>query len=246
VPRIGSTDDYHAGLGGGRADPSDQGRIYRQGHWGDQVEFRNPVITGERLSPNVRTVRGEAMTIHFRRLSMTVAALLAAAAWLLGRVPSTATPVPMAKPPTADEVRKRLFATCWYETSKVVAGKEDPNGPLGWKFGPDEVEIWQITGELVTDRMVGGATTDVSAKAWRLDIIRKGERGRVAILPSIFKFDGDTLVWVTEFPGDGWYQQVDPNGHYKGRPTGFESTGRNRYAVYRLKPCEYLQTTPPN
>src|SRR5262245_17444458 len=187
---------------------------------------------------------GAAMTIHFRRLSMTAVALLAAATWLSARVPLTATPVPMAKPPTADEVRKRLFATCWYETSKVVAGKEDPNGPLGWKFESDEVENWQITGELVTDRMVGGVTIDVSAKAWRLDIVRKGERGRVAVLPSIFKFEGDTLVWVTEFPGDGWYQQVDPNGHYKGRPTGFESTGRNRYAVYRLKSCQYLQTTP--
>jgi hypothetical protein len=185
------------------------------------------------------------MTIHFRRLSMTAAALLAAAAWLSGRVPLTPSQAPKAKPPTADEVRKRLFATCWYETSKVVAGKEDPNGPLGWKFGSDEVENWQITGELVTDRMIGGVAIDVSAKVWQLDIIWKGERGRVAVLPSIFKFDGDTLVWVKEFPGEGWYQQVDPNGDYKGRPTGFESTGQNRYAVYRLKPCEYLQTTPP-
>jgi hypothetical protein len=185
------------------------------------------------------------MTILFRRLSITAAALLATTAWLSARVPLIPSPAPKAKPPTADEVRKRLFATCWYETSKVVAGREDRSGPLGWKFGPGEAENWQITGELVTDRMPGGVTIDVSAKAWRLDVIRKGERGRVAVLPSIFKFDGDTLVWVTEFPGDGWYQQVDTNGHYKGRPTGFESTGRNRYAVYRLKPCEYLLTTPP-
>lgn len=185
------------------------------------------------------------MTIHFRRLSMTALALLVTAAWLSDRIPSTASPVPKPKPPTAEAVRKWLFATCWYETSKVVAGKEDPNGPLGWKFGSDEVENWQITGELVTDRMIGGVTIDVSAKVWRMDIIRKGERGRLTVLPTIFKFDGDTLVWVTEFPGDGWYQRVDPTGHYKGRPTGFESTGGNRYAIYRLKPCAYLQTTPP-
>lgn len=59
------------------------------------------------------------MTIHFRRLSMTAVALLAAAAWWSGRVPLTASPAPKAKPPTADEVRMRLFATCWYETCMV-------------------------------------------------------------------------------------------------------------------------------
>src|SRR5687768_14388690 len=99
---------------------------------------------------------------------MSAVALPAAAAWLTGRLPLTASAVPKSKPPTADEVRKRLFAACWYETSKVVAGKENPNGPLGWKFGSDEVENLQITGELVTDRMAGGVTIDVSAKVWRL------------------------------------------------------------------------------
>jgi hypothetical protein len=149
------------------------------------------------------------------------------------------------KSPTAEEVRKRLFGTCWYETGKVVAGKKDPSEPLGRKFGPDAAENWQITGELVTDSTSGGVTIDVSRDVWRMDILSKGERGRVSVLPTIFKFEGDTLVWVTEFPGEGWYQTVDPDGDYKGRPTGFESTRQNRYAVYRFKPCDYLQTTPP-
>ncbi len=169
----------------------------------------------------------------------------AGADWLVGCGPASAAPVPKPLPPTAEEVQKRLFGTCWYEVGKVVAGKKDPDGPLGWKFGAGEVENWQITGELVTDRMFGGATIDISRDVWRMDILSKGERGRVAVLPTIFKFEGDTLVWVTEFPGDGWYHQVDPTGNYKGRPNGFESTKQNRYAVHRLKPCEYLQTTPP-
>ena len=170
--------------------------------------------------------------------------LLAVAVWLVG-TPLPAAPVPKTKPPTSEEVRKRLFGTCWYETGKVVAGKEDPNEPLGWKFGADEVENWQITGELVTDRMFGGATIDMSREPWRMDILRKGERGRVVVLPTIFKFEGGTLVWVTEFPGEGWHSGVNPKGDYTGRPSGFESTKKNRYAVYRLKPCDYLQTTPP-
>ena len=128
---------------------------------------------------------------------------------------------------------------------KVVAGKEDPREPLGWKFGADEVENWQITGELATHRTIGGVTIDVSRDLWRMDILHKDERGRVAVLPTIFKFEGDVLVWVSEFPGEGWYQKADPKGNYKGRPSGFESTRQNRYAVYRLKPCDYLQTTPP-
>jgi hypothetical protein len=97
----------------------------------------------------------------------------------------------------------------------------------------------------VTDRMMGGATIDVSREPWRLDILRRDDRGRVAVLPTIFKFEGDTLVWVTEFPGEGWYSEVDQHGEYKGRPTGFVSTKQNRYVVHRLKPCDYLQTTPP-
>jgi hypothetical protein len=164
---------------------------------------------------------------------------------LIGWGPMPAAPALKPKPPTAEQVRKRLFGTCWYETGRVVAGRDEPDGPLGWKFGADEVESWQITGELTTNRVMGGVTIDVSRGVWRMDNLSKGERGRVAVLPSIFKFDGDTLVWVTEFPGEGWYEQVDPHGDYKGRPTGFESTKENRYAVYRLKPCEYLQTTPP-
>jgi hypothetical protein len=128
---------------------------------------------------------------------------------------------------------------------KVIAGKNDPSEPLGWKFSGDEVENWQITGELVTYRMFGGAKIDVSKQPWRMDIFSKNERGQVSVLPTIFKFEGETLVWVSEFPGEGWYQVVDPKGEYKGRPTGFESTEKNRYAVHRLTPCDYLQTTPP-
>jgi hypothetical protein len=147
--------------------------------------------------------------------------------------------------PTAEEITKRLFGTCWYEIDKVIAGERDPDGPLGWKFSAKEVENWQITGELVTYRMFGGAKIDVSKEPWRMDILSKNERGRVSILPTIFKFEGDALVWVSEFPGEGWYSEVDRDGHYKGRPTGFKSTKQNRYTVLRLRPCEYLQTTPP-
>lgn len=179
------------------------------------------------------------------RRSFTAAALVAAVVGLIGWGPLPAAPVPRPKPPTAEEVRKRLFETCWYETGKVVAGKADPAEPLGWKFGPDGVENWQITGELTTGRLVGGVTVDVSRGLWRMDVLQKDERGRLAVLPTVFKFEGDTLVWATEFPGEGWYQAVDPNGDYKGRPSGFESTKQNRYAVYRLRPCAYLQTTPP-
>jgi hypothetical protein len=159
--------------------------------------------------------------------------------------PATPAAAPKPKRPTAAEVKKRLFGTCWFEIEKVIAGKKDPNEPLGQKFGPDEVENWQITGELVTYRMFGGAKIDVSKEPWRMDILSKNERGQVSVLPTIFKFEGDTLVWVSEFPGEGWYSEVARDGEYKGRPTGFESTKENRYAVHRLKPCEYLQTTPP-
>jgi hypothetical protein len=179
------------------------------------------------------------------KVSFTATALLAAAVWLIGGEPLPAAPIPKTKPPTPEEVRKRVFGTCWYETSKIVAGREDPSEPLGRKFGADEVENWQITGELVTHRMFGGATIDMSKEPWRMDILSKDERGRVSVLPTIFMFEGDTLVWVTEFPGEGWYSAVDPKGDYKGRPSGFESTKQNRYAVYQLKPCDYLQTIPP-
>jgi hypothetical protein len=176
----------------------------------------------------------------------TSAALLAAVVgWSDGEAPAGAAPKRKPTPSTAAEARERLFATCWCETGKVVAGKADPSEPLGWKFGPDEVENWQMTGELVTHRMFGGATISAAmgapGKVWRMDILSKGERGRISVLPTLFKFEGDTLVWVSEFPGDGWYQEVDPSGNYKSRPTGFESTAQNRYAVYRLKPCDYLQ-----
>ncbi|HVK13330.1 MAG TPA: hypothetical protein VM597_31540 [Gemmataceae bacterium] len=179
------------------------------------------------------------------RRSFVATALVATAVCWTVRGPTPAAPKVKPRGPTADEVRKRLFGTCRYETGKVIAGKQDPNEPLGWKFGADEAENWQITGELVTYRMFGGATIDVSRTPWRLDILSRDDRGRVSVLPTIFKFEGDTLVWATEFPGEGWYSVVDPAGDYKGRPTGFDSTEANRYAVYRLKPCEYLQTSPP-
>lgn len=177
--------------------------------------------------------------------SFPMMVLLAVVVWPTNRGLMSADPMPKPKPPGVEKVRKRLFKTCWYETGKVIAGKEDPNGPLGWKFGADEVENWQITGELVTYRMFGGATIDVSQDVWRMDILSKDEKGRTSVLPTIFKFEGETLVWVSEFPGEGWYQQVAPDGNYKGRPSGFKSTEQNRYAVFRLKPCDYLQTTPP-
>jgi uncharacterized protein (TIGR03067 family) len=177
--------------------------------------------------------------------SFTAAALLAAAVWLLNYEAVPAAPPPKPKPPNAEEVTKRLFGSCWYEVDKVIAGKKDPSEPLGWRFAAKEVENWQITGELVTFRMFGGIRIDVSKEPWRLDILSKNERGRTSVLPTIFKFEGDTLVWVTEFPGEGWYSEVARDGNYKGRPTGFKSTKENRYDVRRLKPCDYLQTTPP-
>jgi hypothetical protein len=158
-------------------------------------------------------------------------------------IPAASEPKP--KPPSVEEVRKRLFGTCWYEMSKTIAGKDDPKEPLGWKFTADGMENWQITGELVTSQTIGNITIDVSKDLWRMDILSRNENGRVSVLPTIFKFEGDTLVWVSEFPGEGWYSAVAPDGEYKGRPTGFKSTAENRYAVYRLKPCDYLQTTPP-
>ena len=193
----------------------------------------------------MRVIRGTGPGVRGRGRSFTGAALLAGVLGLVDWGPTPAAPLPRPRPPTAEEVRRRLFGTCWYETDKVVAGKDDPAEPLGWRFGADESENWQITGELVTDRMVGGATIDVSREPWRLDILRRDDRGRVAVLPTIFKFEGETLVWVTEFPGEGWYSEVDRHGDYRGRPTGFVSTTQNRYAVHRLKPCDYLQTTPP-
>jgi len=114
------------------------------------------------------------------RRSFTRAALLAAVLCSIHREPMPAAPTSRPKPPTVDEVRKRLFGTCWYETGKVVAGKEDAREPLGWKFGADETENWQITGELVTSHMSGGVTVDVSGDVWRMDILSTGERGRVS------------------------------------------------------------------
>jgi hypothetical protein len=118
-------------------------------------------------------IRATPLDVHAMKRSFTWAALLAAAVLLIGCQPLPADPVPKPVRPTAEEVTKRLFGTCWFETKKVIAGKEDPSEPLGWKFGAKEVGNWQITGELVTYRMFGGATIDVSKDPWRMDILSK-------------------------------------------------------------------------
>jgi hypothetical protein len=57
-------------------------------------------------------------------------------------------------------------------------------------------------------------------------------------LPTIFKFDGDELVWVAPFSGEGW-QKYNATGSYT-RPTAFSSTKENRQTFRRLKRCENL------
>lgn len=177
--------------------------------------------------------------------------------WLIGLavaaavVPVVAAPVPKAeaKKWTDEEVTKRLFATCWYEVEKTVDGKPWPGhnySPFGWKFGEKATECWELGGELSTSETTGGVVVDVSSDPWRLDVLSKDEKGKVSVLPGVIKFDGDDLVWATEFPGEGWYSVVDAKGEYKGRPTGFESTAANRLCVCRLKPCTYLQTVFPD
>jgi hypothetical protein len=155
-------------------------------------------------------------------------------------------PVPKPLPLTTEQARKKLFG-CWYEVEKVVAGQPWPKhnfGALGWKFDAEEVENWQLTGELVTDLHRGGPKINITTTPWRLDVHNRKDNGEVVVLAGIFKFEGDDLIWVTEFPGDGWYP-LNPAADYSGRPTDFTSTKENRYEWMRLKRCEYLQTQFP-
>lgn len=157
-------------------------------------------------------------------------------------------PVPkVKKQPTEQEVLDKLFGTTWEETEKMVGGKLWPKhrfDEYGWKFSKEGAECWELTGERSSGGYSGGFKFNLSAEPWRLDILSKGE-GKLSVLPTIFKFDGDDIVWATEFPGEGWYQQEDKDGNYKDRPTGFDSTEKNRYTVCRLKPCAYYQTEFP-
>lgn len=169
---------------------------------------------------------------------------------VLPLVPGVAAPVPKVKAKgwTEEGVRAKLFATCWYEADRTIAGtpeKELKLSSFGWKFGDDGAECWELGGELSTGGHGNEIRTDVAADPWRMDILNWGEKGRVSVLPGIIRFDGDDVLWVTEYPGDGWYSALNPKGEYKGRPTGFESTAKNRWAVYRLKACKYLQTQFP-
>lgn len=171
---------------------------------------------------------------------------LPSVSFLLRPASLTATPVPKGRRPTAEEVRIKVFSS-WYEDTSVLAGKPWPEHtvePLGWKFGPDLVNSWQITGELATSPYTGGAKIDVSREPWQLDIYSQQVDGSMWVLPGIFKFEGDNVVWVTPPLNANWHR-LDPNGHYPGRPKEFTSTKDNKYTWRLLKRCRYLQTQFP-
>lgn len=158
-------------------------------------------------------------------------ALLAAAAW--------AVPVPVPKPRPAD----RLFATCWGWVSDEYQGRRNhPDIPAeGWEFvrpGDGHTLSWPYGGELETT--IFDLAIDTTVTPWRLDAItlppHKLDPSR-SVRPGIFRFSGDTLVWVIS---DKW-TDFRKDSRYDNRPTVFTATPKNRYVLYRMKPCRYLR-----
>ena len=118
--------------------------------------------------------------------------LLTGIALAVGTVP--AAPVPkVQKQPTDQEVRAKVFGTTWEETDNFVAGKKFPNHrfePFGWMFSAEGVELWELGGERSTSTY-SGVKINVSVEPWRLDIFNK-ENGKLSVLPTIFKFEGES------------------------------------------------------
>lgn len=166
---------------------------------------------------------------------------------LLAALPAGAGPALRAFALSPKVIESKVYGS-WYETKdKVVAGVPWPrhtHEPFGWRFGRDDAVTWELGGELSTGPYLGGVKIDTSVTPWRLDIHSRNDKGTVSVMPGIFGFEDDALVWVTEYPGDGWCR-LDPAGKYQDRPTGFTSTKDNRYARMVLRPCEYLQTEFP-
>lgn len=141
------------------------------------------------------------------------------------------------------EVEKR-WADHWVEVEVIEGGtKVDPFHYLGHSFVPDPKEggayaNWPLTGELVLSRTPCSIVLDAKPEPMRADF-----HGVLQIVPGIFRFEGDDLVWVT--PKENGVMRKGPFGKPLVRPTDFTSTKENGHVVRRLKRTDGLYGDKP-
>ena len=108
---------------------------------------------------------------------------------------------------------------------------------MAWEFKKTWPESWSFRGE-VSYNGYEETIIDLSKPDWRMDIVKKDPDGKKkSVLPGIFKFENDTLIWATS----SHWTNFSEEGEYETRPTTFESTGKNERTVRHLRPWkEYL------
>ena len=145
--------------------------------------------------------------------------------------PAMAAPVP--KPIDRDTVLKKLYG-CWNTVESYKGGemRPAPREPFGTGIETDFYVTWTLGGEIIVDYHPP-CRVNVTTTPWQLDIVFDNEVvrrvGRLYVIPGIFRFDGDRLIWVF-----GTANLVDPKAWPEklvGRPTEFKSTKENGYGL---------------
>ena len=150
-------------------------------------------------------------------------------------------PPPRAAKPTRAEAERR-WADYWVEVAVTAGGKPgDPAWYWGRSFVPDTADgsfaSWLVMGEAVLSPYPGSLTIDVTTDPMRVDLVHTGR-----VVPGIFRFDGDDLVWVTP-------REFHPPAAFgcepMARPTDFTSTAANGHVVRVLRRAGGLYGVEP-
>ena len=186
------------------------------------------------------------MTLHFRTLSMTAVVLLAAATWLSGRIPLTASPVPKAKPPTADKIRQAAVR-------HLLVRDEQGGGRQGGARRPARLEVRVGRGgELADHRRTGHLPDDRRRHDRR---VREGvatghpQQGGAGAgghprRPSSSSTGTRSSGSPSSRAKGGISRSIRTGGTRADRPGSSRPNGTATPST-GCKPCEYLQTTPP-
>jgi hypothetical protein len=167
-------------------------------------------------------------------LTGVLALLIPALGW-----PSSDRSADMKQAADRQAIEKAVFR-CWREEICVKAGRviDQPCDLNCWRLGPEEMAVWEYSGELSPALLPWQVHIDTTRTPMRLDIINN--RGNRSILPGIVKLEAGRLILVTPDIDEPWLP-LNPSGEYARRPKDFTSTPANRCDRRLLAACDFLE-----